>query len=201
MILRLAQEKFGDTLHREGLGIAVGSMSMLLLATHKASNLIYIRPVYFTSSSGDQLHGVLAAAPTNDNAVFASSLPRAIADLLGPTPPAQVSPRGGGAVPARVKQLLRLAERDFVAAQKALKEQELGLYESKNQAGIALVDQANDLLADSAPAKSKHTTRKTGAAKPAAPATIPSTASTGGHSRTGRQARTTGVTGEGTGSA
>jgi uncharacterized membrane protein (UPF0182 family) len=196
MALRLSQQKLGQTIHGDGLGIGVGSMSMLLLATPNASNVVYIRPVYVTSpdGSGDKLLGVLAASPTSSQATYASSLPVAIANLLEPSP-AQVSPRGGGAVPPQVKRLLYLAAREFAAAKRALKQQDLGLYESDNKAGIAYVDQAYALLAKSAPAKGKHATRPSGSTKPAPPATASRVA------RTGRAGTTAGVTGEGTGSA
>jgi hypothetical protein len=204
MMVQLARAKLGETVRASGQGIALGSMSVMLLATPQASSVIYVRPVYVTSSGGsqDQLRGVLAASA--GKATFASSLPLAIADLLEPRPPAQVSPPGGGAVPAQVKRLLTAAEQDFADAQRALSRQQLGLYESYNSAGIRYVDEAFALIEKRAPTKGSHASNDAGAANPAPSSTTPSTASAGKRAgrtvTTGQGAGTTGA-GEGTGSA
>ena len=123
-----------------------------LLIVPIENGFLYVQPIFITASNVNPIPELKRVVVVHGQTVsIANTLPDALAASFGQTvtPP----PSGGGGPPptSQVGQLLAQAQQHFAAAEAALKNGDLATYQKEIQAGIDLVNQAEQLSASPTP--------------------------------------------------
>ncbi len=147
-----------------GSAASLGTLSILPIA----DSLIYIRPLYVSSSqtSFPQLQDVIVVY--SNTIEIAPTLSQALAGVFGSNSTGGGS--GGGAtgggssasISAQVRQLIAQASADYQAASAALSSGQLGAYQGDVQKAASAVAKADQLLASSSTTTSPKRTKSTG---------------------------------------
>jgi uncharacterized protein len=121
-----------------------------LLTIPIEDSILYVMPVYVRAAGESAVPKLELVLVVNGTTVtVAGSLPEAIEGATGavtgdgPQPPEE----GGGTVDEQIERLLTRAVAHFAAADAALRAGDLATYQSEQDQGQALVEQANELLA------------------------------------------------------
>lgn len=138
-------------LNQQGSKVLKGN----LLVVPIGNSFLYFQPWYLESSENQslpQLRKVILTGSTSDSAVaYQDSLPQAISQLVGQTPPAanngvgqQPSGQSGG-TSAQLQQLVSQALDSYNKAQAALKQGDLATYAQQMQTTAGLLQQIQSL--------------------------------------------------------
>jgi uncharacterized protein len=113
--------------------------------------LLYVQPVYVQSDQENSIPELRRVIVVNGDAIgIGSTLSQALTDALGETVPPP--PDGGeppppqGSVDERVRALLQQADEHFVLADQALRNGDLGTFQTEIEAAQAAIEQAQALI-------------------------------------------------------
>ena len=123
-----------------------------LLVVPIENGFLYAQPVFVVAAGNPIPELKRVVVVHGGNASIATTLTDAIALSFGQTP-VQPPPSGGGGPPptTQVGQLLAQAQQHFAAAEAALKAGDLATYQKEIDAGIALVNEAEQAAASPSP--------------------------------------------------